>query len=86
MARECGLLRGYTDAFGHAQVLGGGIAAMVDVYCNIWDLAPTQALIPEAGGRCETLDHGDGKVGLVFGSPALVDSLLGWFDAAGTGG
>ncbi len=83
MARECALLRGITDAFGHAQVLGGGIAAMLDVYCNVWDLAPIRVMIPEAGGRCETLDHGDGKVGLVFGNPAIVETLLGWWDAAG---
>ena len=83
MARECGLLRGTTDAFGHAQVLGGGIAAMLDVYCNIWDLAPTRVLVPESGGRCETIEHGDAKVGLAFGNPTLVETLLEWWDAAG---
>jgi histidinol phosphatase-like enzyme (inositol monophosphatase family) len=83
MARECGLLRGLTDAFGHAQVLGGGIAGMVDVWCNVWDLAPTQVLIPEAGGRCQALDHGNDKVGVIFGNPALVDQLTGWWDEAG---
>ena len=31
MAREIPLLRGYTDAFGHALVLGGGVGAMVDL-------------------------------------------------------
>ncbi|MBW2716077.1 MAG: hypothetical protein JRD03_08370 [Deltaproteobacteria bacterium] len=29
MAREIPMLRGYTDAFGYAQVLGGGVGAMV---------------------------------------------------------
>ena len=32
-------------------------------------------LVDEAGGRCLTLDGPDGKLGLVFGSPALVDQL-----------
>ena len=80
MARECGLLRGYTDAFGHAQVLGGGVAAMVDLHLNPWDAASTQILVTEAGGRCVTLPEVDGKIGLVFGSPPLVDQLAGFFD------
>ena len=80
MADECGLLRGYTDAFGHAQVLGGGVAAMVDLGLNPWDAAPTQVLIPEAGGHCVTLPERKDKIGLVFGSPALVEQLLGFFD------
>jgi histidinol phosphatase-like enzyme (inositol monophosphatase family) len=75
MAREVPLLRGYTDAFGHAQVVGGGIGAMVDLMLNPWDAAPTQVLVPEAGGRCVTLAGPGGKLGLVFGSPALVEQL-----------
>jgi fructose-1,6-bisphosphatase/inositol monophosphatase family enzyme len=72
------LLRGYTDAFGHSQVLHGGVAAMVDPGIQLWDAAPTQILVPEAGGRCVTLDRrSDGRgIGLVFGSPALVERLL----------
>jgi len=79
MAREIPMLRGYTDAFGHALVLGGGVGAMVDLDLNVWDVAATQLLVPEAGGRCETLPEVDGKVGLVLGSPALVEQLLGYF-------
>ena len=75
MAREIPLLRGYTDAFGHAQVVGGGVDAMVDLLLNPWDAAPTQVLVPEAGGRCVTLSRPGDKLGLVFGSPALVDRL-----------
>jgi myo-inositol-1(or 4)-monophosphatase len=83
MARTFPLLRGYTDAFGHAQVVGGGIDAMIDLDLNPWDAAATQVLIPEAGGRCETLRHSSGKLGLVFGAPALVDRLLGLLDEPG---
>ena len=79
MAAECGLLRGYTDAFGHAMVLGGGVGAMVDLWLNPWDAAATQVLVPEAGGRCVTLHDRDGKIGLVFGSPALVERLESFF-------
>jgi histidinol phosphatase-like enzyme (inositol monophosphatase family) len=75
MAREIPMLRGYTDAFGHAQVLGGGVDAMVDLDLNLWDAAATQILVKEAGGRCVTLPGPGGKLGLIFGSPALVEQL-----------
>jgi histidinol-phosphatase len=77
MAREIPMLRGYTDGFGHALVLRGAVDAMVDVSLNPWDAAATQVLVPEAGGRCVTLP-GTPKVGLVFGSPALVARLEPW--------
>jgi fructose-1,6-bisphosphatase/inositol monophosphatase family enzyme len=81
MAREIRILRGYTDAFGHAQVLAGGIDAMVDLHLNPWDAAATQILVPEAGGRCITLAYPQpGKLGLVFGAPALVEQLAGWLE------
>jgi len=78
LAAETRMLRGYTDAFGHAQVLGGGVAAMLDVNLNPWDAAATQALVPEAGGRCVTFGPGPGGkgIGLAFGSPAIVERLL----------
>jgi histidinol phosphatase-like enzyme (inositol monophosphatase family) len=81
MSAELPLLRGYTDAFGHSQVLHGGVAAMVDPALNPWDAAATQILVPEAGGRCATLDRrAEGRgVCLVFGSPALVERLLDYF-------
>jgi histidinol-phosphatase len=81
MARSIEMLRGYTDAFGHAQVIAGGVDAMVDLHLNPWDAAATQVLVPEAGGRCITIDYPDaGKLGLVFGAPALVDQLAGWLE------
>jgi histidinol-phosphatase len=79
MVAECALLRGYTDAFGHAMVLAGGVGAMVDLWLNPWDAAATQVLVPEAGGRCVTLHDRHGKIGLVFGSPALVERLESFF-------
>jgi histidinol-phosphatase len=75
LAREVRMLRGYTDAFGHAQVLGGGVDAMVDLSLNVWDAAATQILVSEAGGRCLTRTGPKGKLGLVFGSPPLVEQL-----------
>jgi fructose-1,6-bisphosphatase/inositol monophosphatase family enzyme len=52
---------------------------MVDLGLNAWDAAATQLLVPEAGGRCVTLPEHEGKIGLVFGSPALVEKLVEFF-------
>jgi len=82
MARELPFLRGYTDAFGHAQVIAGGVDAMVDLDLNPWDLAPTRVLVREAGGACRSVPQEGGKSGIVFGSPALVEELARWLDEA----
>lgn len=91
MADQIPMLRGYTDAFGHAQVLAGSVDAMVDLDLALWDAAAAQVLVPEAGGRCVTLhypardsgsgsDSETGRVGLVMGAPALVERLAGWLE------
>ena len=84
MAERIPMLRGYTDAFGHAQVLAGAVDAMVDLDLAPWDAAAAQILVPEAGGRCITLrysgDDRGAKVGLVIGAPALADTLAGWLE------
>jgi histidinol-phosphatase len=80
LARELPWFRGYTDCFGHAQVVCGAVDAMVDLSLNPWDAAATQVLVEEAGGRCVTLrrERSDYPLGLVFGSPPLVERLLGY--------
>ncbi len=75
MAREIPMLRGYTDAFGHALVIGGAVDAMVDLDLNPWDMAATRILVTEAGGACRVTPTRNGKAGLLFGSPALVEAL-----------
>jgi len=80
MAREIPLLRGYTDAFGHALVLGGGVDVMVDLDLNPWDAAASQVLVREAGGECALHPGPNGKVGMVLGSPPLVRELSSWLD------
>lgn len=79
LAREIPKLRGYTDAFGHAQVLGGGVDVMIDFDLNPWDAAPTQVLVREAGGDCRVYRQDNGKIGLLFGSPSLVEQLASFF-------
>ena len=80
MAREIPLLRGYTDAFGHALVLGGGVDVMVDLDLNPWDAAASQVLVREAGGDCALHPAPNGKLGLVLGSPPLVRELSSWLE------
>jgi myo-inositol-1(or 4)-monophosphatase len=80
MAARIGKLRGYTDAFGHAMVVGGGIDVMVDCDLNPWDAAATQVLVPEAGGACHTTVQPNGQLRLVLGSPPLCDQLLALID------
>jgi len=77
LAGRLRMFRGYTDGFGHAMVLRGGADAMIDVGLNAWDAAATQCLVPEAGGRCVTVDRrAEGRgLGLIFGAPAVVDVL-----------
>jgi fructose-1,6-bisphosphatase/inositol monophosphatase family enzyme len=80
-------LRAYTDAFGHAQTICGGADAMVDLALKDWDIAATQLLVEEAGGRCHRIDRSnrfDYGYGLIFGSPALVETLVAWFEELDT--
>ncbi len=78
IGREAPLVRGYTDAFGHAQVLAGGVDLMVDCDLNPWDAAATEVLVAEAGGRCFRRDREKGKIDLIFGAPALVEQVAAW--------
>jgi myo-inositol-1(or 4)-monophosphatase len=73
------IVRGYTDAFGHAMVLSGRVDAMIDCDLSPWDAAATQVLAIEAGGACVTRRGSGAKVDLIFGSPALVEQLADFF-------
>lgn len=50
---------------------------MVDLQLEPWDAAATRLLVSEAGGRCEVFSVEDGKLGLVFGAPAIVEVSSG---------
>ncbi|GJL66832.1 MAG: histidinol phosphate phosphatase [Nitrospirales bacterium] len=72
----CSCVRGYTDCFGHALVVGGSIDAMFDPDLNPWDVLATQVLIEEAGGAMLMRPSvNKEKVDALFGSPALVEFL-----------
>jgi fructose-1,6-bisphosphatase/inositol monophosphatase family enzyme len=74
----------YRAAYAHTAVVSGAADAMVDMHNHVWDLAPAQVLIEEAGGRYETVrdfpaDDGSRLVSAVFGRPVIVERLLPLF-------
>ena len=79
LLKESGLVRGYTDCFGHLLVLRGAIDAMVDPVVSIWDIAPLICLIQEAGGVYFGFD-GEASLrntSFITCNPALKTQLLG---------
>lgn len=83
LATEIPFFRGYTDAFGHAQVLSGGVDAMIDLDLSPWDTAATKILIREAGGVCLEIAYPQQKAALLLGSAALVEQLHGFLQRQG---
>jgi histidinol-phosphatase len=71
-----GYVRGYTDCFGHALVVGGQLGAMLDPALNDWDILPTRALVEAAGGVALVIpSRARGKKDALFGNRALVAHL-----------
>ncbi len=56
LATSCACARCYGDLAGCALVLRGQAEAWVEAGVQIWDLAPLQILVEEAGGRFTDLD------------------------------
>lgn len=77
-------VRTYGDCFGHAMVLEGAVGAMVDFDLRVWDVAATEALVAEAGGKFVCVRQRDGKdhspvearYDVIFGKPRVVDWIL----------
>ena len=76
-------VRGYADCIGHTLAAEGKIGAAVDYGLRLWDIAASQVLIEEAGGRyaCVYRSHdADGDLfGIIAGKPSLVRWLEGIF-------
>ena len=76
-------VRGYADCLGHTLAAEGRIGAAVDYGLKLWDLAATQLLVEEAGGRyvCLHTSRRGGQTifGIVCGKPSVVDWLVGIF-------
>jgi myo-inositol-1(or 4)-monophosphatase len=74
-------VRTYTDCFGHGLALEGSVGAMVDFDLRLWDIAATQVLIPEAGGkfvcwRQRGANAVEARYDILFGKPRVVDWIL----------
>ena len=70
-------LRCFADCWAHAMVARGSIDALVEFRLARWDIAATEVLIEEAGGRAMIWDstHTAGKYDCIIGSPAVADEV-----------
>jgi histidinol phosphatase-like enzyme (inositol monophosphatase family) len=55
--------RTWGDAYGYLLVATGRVDAMIDPIMNIWDIAPLQPIITEAGGVFTDLDGNQNAMG-----------------------
>jgi fructose-1,6-bisphosphatase/inositol monophosphatase family enzyme len=85
--------RAYHTCYAHTLAAMDGLDASMEWDTPLWDLAATQILIEEAGGRYRSLREieipGQGRFyAAVFGKPAVVDRLAGIVERAlsGAGG
>ena len=85
LLREHANVRGYIDCIAHAFAAEGLIGAVVDYGLKLWDLAATQLLIEEAGGRYVNSYRSRGPepltYGIICGKPTVVRWLERLFDA-----
>jgi histidinol-phosphatase len=77
LLRTAWRLRSNSDCWTHAMTARGSIDAVVEFSLNRWDIAATEVIIEEAGGRCltrtsRTIPH---KFDTVFGNARLVDEI-----------
>ncbi|MCW4352240.1 histidinol-phosphatase [Hoyosella sp. YIM 151337] len=66
-------LRGYGDFFSYCLVAEGAVDIAAEPEVSLWDLAPLDVLVREAGGRFTSLDGKDGPHG---GSAVATNGLL----------
>jgi fructose-1,6-bisphosphatase/inositol monophosphatase family enzyme len=77
----------FRAAYAHTAAVTGAVDVMVDMHNRIWDLAPSQVLVEQAGGRyvvTRDFPASDGTrlLSAVFGRPAAVERVVPLF---GTG-
>jgi fructose-1,6-bisphosphatase/inositol monophosphatase family enzyme len=70
----------YRAAYAHTAAVSGAADVMVDMHNHVWDLAPSQVLAEEAGGRYAVIrafPTPEGRIlSAVFGRPRAVDRLV----------
>jgi histidinol-phosphatase len=83
LARRLPNHRIFRAAYAHTAVITDAADAMVDAHNHIWDVAPSQVLIEEAGGAYSVvrdLDTPGGRLlSAVFGKRGVVDRLVSVF-------
>lgn len=70
----------FRAAYAHTAVITGAADAMVDAHNHVWDVAPSQVLIEEAGGAYAVVRDFESPTGrllsTVFGKRGVVDPLV----------
>jgi len=76
LMREHPTIRGYVDCIAHGFAAEGLVGAVVDYGVKLWDIAATQVLIEEAGGRyvCayQSRARDPALYGIICGKPTVV--------------
>jgi histidinol-phosphatase len=72
-------LRCFADCWAHAMVARGSIDALVEFRLARWDIAATEILVEEAGGRAMIWEasHAPGRYDCIIGSPTAVEDVAG---------
>jgi histidinol-phosphatase len=56
LSRDCWRTRAFGDFWSHVLVAEGAVDASFEPEVSLWDLAPLQVIVEEAGGRFSTLE------------------------------
>jgi histidinol-phosphatase len=70
-------LRCYGDCWAHAMVARGSIDALAEFRLARWDIAASEVIVEEAGGRARTWEatHAPGKYDMIIGSPTAAEDV-----------
>jgi histidinol-phosphatase len=78
LSREVKSVRGNLDCWTHAMAARGAYDAVVEFALNRWDIAPTEVLVEEGGGKCIIRPSRvtPGKFDAAFGNPYTLDAIV----------
>jgi histidinol-phosphatase len=70
-------LRCFADCFAHAMVARGAIDVLTEFQLSRWDIAASEVIVEEAGGRALVREASDapGKYDCVLGSPQAASQV-----------